>query len=251
MKLDTRKLQPPLHDPVHRVERGRRTVALVAVLSLLIVSIVALVVMVLRQDGMLQDRETEIATLRTQVVSIRSQGAGTREELVRMTAVNARLRDRIAATSDELRGELAAMRQRYDAMVGPALPDGRHFGRLIAVGADQTPPRLIIDIQQWFTDEAADQAAAEDGMLTPGQAHIENGYYIRNENPRWRVVEVVPASTVAIVTYPYGQIDEPMIVGFERFSHMFARNANWIASSPYWITVRDQRVTAIEQQFIP
>ena len=125
MKLDTGKLQSPLHDHVHRVESGRRTVALVAVLSLLIVSIVALVVMVLRQDGMLQDRETEIATLRTQVVSLRSQGASTREELVRMTAVNERLRDRIAATSDELRRELAAMRQRYDAMVGSALPDGR------------------------------------------------------------------------------------------------------------------------------
>lgn len=224
---------------------------MVAVISLLIVSIMALAVIVRRQDGMLQDRETEVATLRTQVVSLRSLGASAREELARMTEANERLRERVGTTADELRGELATMQQRYDAMVGPALTDGRHFGRLITVGADQSPPRVIIDIEQWFTDEAADQAAAEDGMLTPGQIHVENGYYIRNENPRWRVVEVVPASTVAIVTYPYGQIDDPLTVGFERFSHLFARDAHWIASSPYWITVRDERVIAIEQQFIP
>jgi hypothetical protein len=168
-----------------------------------------------------------------------------------MAEANERLRDRAGRTAQGLRSDLDAMQQRYDAFVGPALPDGRHFGRLIAVGVDQAPPRVIVDIEQWFTDAAADQAAAEDGMLPPGQSHVENGYYIRNDNPRWRLVEVVPTSTVAIVTSPYGQIDDPLIVGFERFTHMFARDAHDIAAFPFWITVRDGRVVAMEEQFIP
>jgi hypothetical protein len=245
MKLDTGKLEPSLHDSMHRAEGGRRTVALVAVLSLLITSIIALAVIVLRQDGMLQDRQAEVASLRSQVATLQSQGASAREELASVMVANERLRERAGTTADELRGDLAAMRQRYAALVGPALPDGRHFGRLIAVGADQSPPRIVIEIEQWFTDEAADQAAAEDGAVW------ENGYYIRNENPRWRVVEVVPSTMVALTTYPFGQIDQPLMVGFERFTHLYARDAHGLRLLPYWITVRDERVIAIEEQYIP
>ena len=50
-------------------------------------------------------------------------------------------------------------------MVGPALDDGRYFGALIAVGATQRPPRLVIDLQQWFTDQEAIAAAIEDGVV--------------------------------------------------------------------------------------
>ena len=117
-------------------------------------------------------------------------------------------------------------------MVGPALPEGRHFGLLIAVGVDQSPPRLIIDVEQWFTDEAADQAASEDGALYPGQTHVENGYYIRNENPRWRVVKVDPRTMVALTTFPFGQIDQPLMVGFERFTHLYARDAHGLRLFP-------------------
>ena len=67
-------------------------------------------------------------------------------------------------------------------MIGPALPDGKHFGALIAVGADQEPPRLVIDIEQWFTDQAAFDAAEEDGVF------LDHPDYIRNENPRWRTI---------------------------------------------------------------
>ena len=52
-------------------------------------------------------------------------------------------------------GTLAAAQAELVSMLGPALPDGKHFGALIAVGADQQPPRLVIDIEQWFTDQAA------------------------------------------------------------------------------------------------
>ena len=149
-----------------------------------------------------------------------------------LSETNRRLRDRLAANTGELREELDEARRDLVTMVGPALPEGRHFGLLIAVGVDQSPPRLIIDVEQWFTDEAADQAASEDGALYPGQTHVENGYYIRNENPRWRVVKVDPSTMVALTTFPFGQIDQPLMVGFERFTHLYARDAHGLRLFP-------------------
>jgi hypothetical protein len=157
------------------------------------------------------------------------------------------LQDELARTRTQatnLEGHLAAAQAELLAMVGPTLDDGRYFGALIAVGADQEPPRLMIDIEQWFTDQAAIAAAIEDGVIEPGEI-IPNGYYIRNENPRWRTIEIDPAATVSLTVYPYGQVDDPQIVSLERFADL---SLGW---SEYWITMEDGRVVAIEQQYIP
>ncbi|MGH2640367.1 MAG: hypothetical protein ACRDGO_01570 [Actinomycetota bacterium] len=151
---------------------------------------------------------------------------------------------RARAQATNLEGKLAAAQAELLAMVGPTLDDGKYFGALIVVGADQQPPRLVIDIQQWFTDQEAIAAAIEDGVIEPGEI-IPNGYYIRNDNPRWRTIEIDPAATVSLTTYPYGQIDDPQIVSLERFADLAI---DW---SEYWITVEDAKVVAIEQQYIP
>jgi hypothetical protein len=173
----------------------------------------------------------------------------------------AMLKDRIDALRAEvagvgsdvraLRGELRAARAELESMLGPALPDGRHFGRLVAVGETQEPPRLVIDIEQWFTDDEALQAAIEDGAVPPDWTAVENDFYIRNENPRWRVIEVDPAAPVSLTTYPYGDIDDPRVVSLARFGELFASGEGYLPSFPYWIIVRDGIVTAIEEQFVP
>ncbi len=133
-------------------------------------------------------------------------------------------------------------------MIGPALPDGKHFGALIAVGADQQPPRLLIDIEQWFTDQAAREAALEDG-LPPWDAGT-GGFYIRNANPRWRMIEIDPAAKVSVSTslqYP----TERTVVSLSRFAELFRSFEGSAESSPYWITTKDGKVIAIEEQYIP
>jgi hypothetical protein len=155
------------------------------------------------------------------------------------------LEGRLQAARDALR----EVRAELAAMVGPTLADGRHFARIVAVGDDQDPPRLIVDEQQWFTDQEAVDAALEDGVH-PSEAGI-NGYYIRNENPRWRIVEVDPAAPVALTTYPHGQIDDPGIVDLPRFASLFTASDEYLKFSPYWITVRDGVVTRIEEQYLP
>lgn len=155
------------------------------------------------------------------------------------------LEARLGAARDALREARAEL----VALAGPALADGTHFVRIVAVGSDQGPPRLMVDVLQWFTDQAAIDAALEDGV--PRSEAGINGYYIRNENPRWRIVEVEPAAPVALASYPLGQIDDPATVGLHRFASLFTDSGQYLRYSPYWLTVRNGIVTRIEEQFLP
>jgi hypothetical protein len=175
-------------------------------------------------------------------------------EALSLSARVDRLRGRLADASvgtEELTARLDAAQERLEAMLGPALGDGRHFGALVAVGADQDPPRLAIDVQQWFTGAAADEAAAEDGALPPGETHVPNDYYIRNQDTRWRILPIDPAAQVAMTVYPYGDPEAPRTVTLTRFAELFADAEGSVRWFPYWVTVRDGVVVEIEQQYIP
>lgn len=175
------------------------------------------------------------------------------QEVSLLTARVDQLEQQLGAEVPGLEGRLeatrAALREaraELAALAGPALADGRHFVGIVAVGDDQDPPRLIVDEQQWFTDQAAVDAALQDGV-TPW----ENGYYIRNENPRWRIVEVDPTASVALTTPPHGQPDDPAIVDLPRFASLFTASDEFLKYSPYWLTVQDGLVTRIEEQYTP
>ena len=178
------------------------------------------------------------------------------QDVAALTARVDQLEQQLGNEVPELEGRLRAAREalrharaELAALAGPALADGTHFVRIAAVGDDQDPPRLVVDVQQWFTDQEAVDAALEDGVH-PSEAGI-NGYYIRNENPRWRIVEVDPAAPVALTTYPHAQIDDPAIVELSRFASLFTASAEYLRYSPYWLTVRDGVVTRVEEQFLP
>lgn len=162
------------------------------------------------------------------------------------------LQGRLTETSDlatGLEGRASAARAELLAMLGPALPDGRHFGEIYAVGHNQNPPRLVIDIEQWFTDQAAVDAAIADGInLDPGI----NGYYIRNENPRWRTIKIDPATGVTLKTYPFADPSQPTTITLGEFGALFTSyEGRLLPLSPYWITVVNGTIVAIEEQFIP
>lgn len=144
----------------------------------------------------------------------------------------------------DLEGKLSAAQAELVSMTGPALPDGKHFGALIAVGADQEQPRLVIDIEQWFTDQAAFDAAEEDGVF------LDHPYYIRNESPRWRTIEIDPTATVSLI--PFGDRTYPTVVNLSGFGELFSSyEGRLLRLSPYWITMDDGKVVAIEEQLIP
>lgn len=189
-------------------------------------------------DGALDDAIAQRDAARDQVTTLTDRLDGVQD---RLAAAQARATD--------LEGEVSAANAGLLAVVGPALPDGKHFGVFVAVGATQKPPRLVIDIEQWFTDQAAVDAAIEDGnTVDPGI----NGYYIRNANPRWRMVEIEPAATVSLSTYPTVDPSHPTVVSLSTFGGFFSSyEGRLLRLSPYWITVKDGMVVSIEEQFIP
>lgn len=188
----------------------------------------------------LDDRETALIAARADVDRLQERVDALTAQLADADAGAARLARRLATAEAEL-----------DTWVGPALPDGRHFGSIAALGDDQTPPRVVFDLQRWFVGDEADAAAIADGAMPPGQIHIENGFYIRNGSPRWRIAEVDPAATVALVTYPYGDVDHPRVVSLDRFAEIAAEDPTLMRWSPFWLVVRDGVVVALEQQYIP
>ena len=178
------------------------------------------------------------------------------EQIDVLTDRVARLEDRLGADVSGLETELEASRRalrdaraQLAAIAGPVLPDGRHLVRIVSVGEDQRPPRLVVDLMHWFTDQAAVDAALADGV-PPGDAGVD-GFYIRNASPRWRIVELDPAAPVALTTYPHGQVDDPGVVDLRRFSTLYSTSDDALRFSPYWVTVRNGTVVRIDEQYTP
>jgi len=231
--------------PTHREHRNRPTAL---TLALIIVAGILGGVSVFAWDrtgsrngsGALEDAMTQRDAALGELATLNGRLDGLRAGLTAARAEATALRDAVAQAEAEL-----------VSMLGPALDDGRYFGSLIALGAIQKPPRLLIDIEQWFTDQEAIAAAIEDGVIAPGEI-IPNGYYIRNENPRWRTIEIDPATGVTLKTYPFADPSQPTTIALDEFGELFsAYEGRFLPSSPYWIAVEDGTVVAIEEQFIP
>ena len=244
MKTDHVQMQdigPAHHGPP--TPDNRRRLAWIVVAALVGVTLGTGVTALAYQDA-LRDRDAAAATLRSDSnASVAALGD-------RIDVLELRIAE-TTAEADRAARRLARANATLDAMVGPALPDGRHFGYLVAVGGSQAPPRVVFDLAQWFTDAEADAAAIADGAMPPGKAHIENGFYIRNESPRWRNVEVDPSASIALVTYPYGDIEHPREISLERFAEITDDDPTLVRWSPFWLDVRDGIVTGLDQQYIP
>ena len=213
----------------------------IAVVVAMIVSVAA--VFAVRQRN---DTIAAVTTQRNQATALNASQA----------AQLARVRARLAAATRAAGVDKAKLQAQLDAMLGPQLSDGRYLGNMVAVGANQDPPRLVIDVEQWFTGDAATQAAREDGQLPPGETTVPDGFYIRNQNPRWRTIEIDPTTTVSLTAWLNGQVSDPQVITLDRFGSLFSTTAEWPKSQvlhydPFWITVRDGKVVAIHQQYLP
>jgi hypothetical protein len=128
---------------------------------------------------------------------------------------------------------------------GDVLEDGRHFAlvRSLAPGGAATGS-MELDLAQWFDGDAADAAAAEDGVIAPGQ-QIENDYYIRNVSDRLRVMPVAGDAATRVVDWDNccelvpSTVDALSARGFDGGREAF------------WLTVRGGTVVGLDEQFRP
>jgi hypothetical protein len=124
------------------------------------------------------------------------------------------------------------------------LADGRHPVHLKTIDPDRRT--ITFDLIQFFTGDAATKAAAEDGKESPPP----NDYYIRNVNPRLRILPVAadaPITVNVLAAQATGSATKDVSVTLAKLASYFP-NAG---KPPFWITVAQGQVTKIAEQYLP
>jgi hypothetical protein len=133
--------------------------------------------------------------------------------------------------------------------VAGVLEDGRYFGYIRSI--DMSSQTLVFDLAYFLTGDEANQAAAEHGDETP----VPNDYYIVNDNPKLRTLDVAPDVTVRVIDWNHccklvtGEI-QPFVDAFATKHHEWGAMYQG-SKAAYWLTVRAGLVTRIEEQYFP
>jgi hypothetical protein len=219
------------------------------------------------QHAQLAERQAELsralstgAAAHDQATTLQGQVAGLQGRIETLTRSGDALRARLEQTGHDAQHVAARLRMiehrlrtaetRMTAMVGPPIADGRYFGTVVLVGANQSPPRLVIDLAKWLTGDAAHEAELEYGV--PPEGLYDN--FVENESPAWHTIEISPSATVSIIDMdsadPLHEVGTGL-VGTERIS--LGRFANMMRLrrlyNPFWIDVADGRITSIAEEY--
>lgn len=130
------------------------------------------------------------------------------------------------------------------------LPGDKYFGYIRVIDRS-VEPVLVVDLAQWFIGDEAVEAAKEDGAIGPRAKYVPNDYYIRNENPLLRTLAITEDADVRVLTPDLPDLKR---VSLSRFQTLFERKSGFHwghRHSPYWITVENEGITKIEEQYLP
>jgi hypothetical protein len=131
----------------------------------------------------------------------------------------------------------------------PVLEDGRHPVYLTDI--DKADRTVEFDLIQFLTGDEATAAYIEDNPDDPGGP--PNDYYIVNDNPRLRRLSVAENVEATVLDWEGGF--KPQVIAFADLPAQLAADLvpddDRIWPSPFWLTVNDDTVTAIEEQYIP
>ena len=148
------------------------------------------------------------------------------------------------------RADLDAARAGLRALRGPVVADGTHIVKVIAVGTEQSPPRIVVQVGRWFTGAEARRAAIADGVIVPGQPLPNRRYY--RPGDAWSTLD--PSSTATVIVRRYTGNGGQRTVTLSEFERILRRDVPWArraAHDPFWIRVFDGEVSSLQQQRYP
>ena len=186
------------------------------------------------------------AASRAEISSLESRFAVLQGDLQRARqgkSVLAASRQEIRKDLGEVRAELDAERARFRSFMGAPIGDGTYAGRLVAIGADQTPARITTDLGRWFTGASATQAAIEDGVIVAGGTRSR---YFRNDDVAWHTVPVDIFATVTVLRWSGGSY-EITLAELQRLSRSDSSRARRISHDAFSMTVVDGRITSLRE----
>jgi WD40 repeat protein len=121
------------------------------------------------------------------------------------------------------------------------IENGLYYGYLRQVRL----PTITYDQVDWFTGAAAKQACRDD-KVQPGDSALCNDYYVRNKNPLLRTLDV---GTDAKATLSEESPEQSTAIPLPELSTQLSLGR--LSNSVFKLTVRGNRLVAINQVFIP
>lgn len=149
----------------------------------------------------------------------------------------------------DLEQKLDRLEAKGGATHSASIEDGRHPAMLEEVATGE----LVVDVIQWLTGDAANQAAIDEGFIEVGDT-VPNDYFIVNDNPMLRTLPIAPGVTVTLSTWDCENIPTEKDVDIQRFVALFNGAEDCtdnLRVNPYWLTVEGGSVVAIEEQYRP
>jgi hypothetical protein len=187
---------------------------------------------------------TVTAQLKAQIGGLQARIAQAR----RSATLEASVQHAAQGTARALTQQMLAQRARIQSITGAPLANGNYVALIDAVGAQQSPPLVVLDPVHLFTGKEAQRAAIQDGFIQPGQT-LPHGRYFRNPSTSWRIMPLSVSSTLVIrrgktatrVTLPSLQ---------EIFASPEAGDQR-VTLDPFVVTVIGGRVTALKELLYP
>jgi hypothetical protein len=128
----------------------------------------------------------------------------------------------------------------------PVLEDGRHAAFL--TGLDVEGRTMELDVVQFLMGQEATDAYHEDHPEDPDAP--PNDYYIVNDNPRLRTLAVAADAPITVL-----DAIRPVSVSWTDLPARLAGNPlpgdDRLWYNPFWLTVEDGVIVAIEEQYTP
>lgn len=151
----------------------------------------------------------------------------------------------------DAQGKLTKAQHRSSHPGGPPLSDGAHIGKILAISASSTPPRLVLDPGQLYTGHAAHVAAVQDGVIPP-DGSLPHHRYFRNVDGGWTTTPVVPGARVTL--WHWRGHRGARVVGIGRLEQVLSSGARWavrVRHHPFWVTVVEGQISSIREQPYP
>ena len=136
----------------------------------------------------------------------------------------------------------------------PAPSSAERFGFIRSVSTAGPAATLAFDEAELLTGKAAQRAAEDDGAVEPGEA-VPNDYYIRNPDQTTQTLRIANDAKITAKRCPLcrkgrpGEL-EPFLAAFMKGRQTYADPYRG-KHVPYWLTIENGEVVAIDEQYVP
>lgn len=136
----------------------------------------------------------------------------------------------------------------------PGPSPAERFGYIRSVSTAGPAATLAFDEAEFLTGDAAQKAAEEDGAVPPGEP-VPNDYYIRNRDKTTQTLRIANDATITAKRCQLcrhgrdGQLG-PFLASFMKEGQTYA-DAYRGKNTLYWLTIENDEVVAIDEQYVP